>query len=103
MNLELPSLREVRLEDLFAPGTGWRAALKRLVTAAFARELGQDETTPMYPGDVEPQSFVVTKDGLRFYFEDEVPFVVGSVHPTVPWAPLRPYLRRSASRSLPTP
>jgi hypothetical protein len=99
MNLELPSLREVRLEDLFAPGTGWRAALKRLVTAAFDRELGEDA----YSGDLEPKSFVVTKDGLRFYFEDEVPFVMGSVHPLVRWAPLRPYLRRSVFGSLLAP
>jgi hypothetical protein len=101
MNLELPALREVRLEDLFAPDKEWRAALKRLVTAALDRELGEHETGQEFPEFAEPQSFVVTKDGLRFYFEDEVPFVVGSVHPLVRWAPLRPYLRRSVLGKLP--
>jgi hypothetical protein len=102
MNFELPALRDVGLEDLFAPGKDWRAALRRLTAAAFARELGEDETTAGLP-EGEPRSFVITAEGLRFYFEDQVPFVIGSVHPLVRWDALRPYLRQGRAWPWRTP
>jgi hypothetical protein len=76
---------------------------KQLVTAALDRELGEHETSQEFPEFGEPQTFALTKDGLRFHFEDDVPFVIGSVHPLVRWAPLRPYLRRSVLGKLPKP
>jgi hypothetical protein len=94
MTYELPAVREVRLEELFAPGSGWRAALERLSASAFDRECGFDASDPGWPATTPPRAFVVTAEGLRFYFEDAVPFVVGSVHPVVRWSELRPFLRR---------
>jgi hypothetical protein len=95
MNYEVPAIREVHIEELFAPGTGWRAALDRLVPSAFERAFAEeDPTAPAWFDPPTSGAFVVTAQGLRFFFEDQVPFVVGSVHPLVPWRELRPYLRR---------
>ena len=94
MTFELPALREVRLEDVFVPGKPWRKALDRLCAAAFARQLGGDDEDPGYPdGCPTLESFAVTAAGLRFYFEDSLPFVIGSVHPLVTWLDLGSYVR----------
>jgi hypothetical protein len=94
MTYELPAVREVRLEEFFAPRSGWRAAIDRFSASAFEREIGGDPTDPSWPATTSPNAFAVTTQGLRFYFEEDVPFVVGSVHPVVSWTELRPYLRR---------
>jgi hypothetical protein len=103
MNFELPAVREVLLKDLFATDADWRAAVERFVDVAFAHEMDEEgaASPSLEPG--EPDAFVVTPEGLRFYFEDTLPFVVGSVHPLVRWDQLRPYLRHDPRGTWPPP
>jgi hypothetical protein len=92
-NLDLASARALRLEDLFLPGTAWRGALDRLSAADFNRATGGDANDFIEQPIPAAAEFVVTRQGLRFYLENSVPFVAGSVHPFVAWSALRQYLR----------
>jgi hypothetical protein len=97
-NVVRGSRRALRLKDLFRARSRWRAKLDRLAAGAFARAVGSDEVDPMHERIPEGGSFVVTRGGLRFYLENEDPYVTGSVHPLVAWSALRAVLRPSQRR-----
>lgn len=97
-NLDLVHGRELRLNDLFRPGTAWEGVLDRLAAEGFDRAIGESDNEPTNQGIPAAADFVITRDGLRFYMENTAPFVVGSVHPVVPWGALGGYLRNDWRR-----
>jgi hypothetical protein len=86
INLELPSLRRLTLDDFVRRDPKSRAKLRELANASSSFE-GFD--------DVKLDTFVVTDAGLRFELKDQLPFAVAdAIEPQVSWSALSPILVR---------
>jgi hypothetical protein len=91
LTLSLPDLKPVTLSQFFQADTRWKDELVRACSRALRRQVG-DGNSDSCP-DVD--SFSVTAEGLKFFFEDSLPFVIGSVHPLVRWESMACYLKSS--------
>jgi hypothetical protein len=94
IDLELPSLRAVKLRDVVLAAAPTNDKLRALCDAALAKSAGPEAPTlDEGYGPLSFDTFVFSPRGVRFEFKDQMPFVVAdALEPEVAYTDLAPIL-----------
>lgn len=92
LNLDLRTMRPIRLDDLFAEGYEesltdllWNQlmAIHKVTSREELEEMGYASTGELTP----TENFYLTKEGITFYYNvyDIAPYVMGAIEISLPW------------------
>lgn len=99
----------IRLEDLFAPKSGYIAALSQLILDDLRNKGAMWVTTGKVTRLEAPDldNFTITPRGLTFFFDpyEMGPYAQGGINATIPYSSLLPYLKpvKPLDRFIPAP